>query len=70
MKKNLGKREREVLLLSHLQRKDIATIQEVSESTIQAQRAQIFNKLGADNLVEAVLIALKNNIVSIDEFIL
>lgn len=68
MRKNLGKREREVLLLSFLSRKDVAAVQGVTESTINTQRMQIMYKLGADNLVEAVLIALKKGIVKLEDF--
>lgn len=68
MRKNLGKREREVLLLSFLSRKDVAAVQGVTESTINTQRMRIMIKLGADNLTEAVLIALKKGIVKLEDF--
>ena len=68
MRKNLGKRERGVLLLSFLSRKDVAAVQGVTESTINTQRMRIMIKLGADNLTEAVLIALKKGIVKLEDF--
>lgn len=68
MRKKLGKREREVLLLSFLSRKEVAAVQGVTESTINTQRMRIMYKLGADNLVEAVLIALKKGIVKLEDF--
>ena len=68
MRRKLGKREREVLLLSFLSRRDVAAVQGVTESTINTQRMRIMIKLGADNLTEAVLIALKKGIVKLEDF--
>lgn len=68
MSNKLGKRELEVLKLSYLTRKEIAEKQGVTESTVNVQRMQIFRKLNANTLVEAVLIALKRGLLKLDDF--
>ena len=66
--KELTKNEIEVLKLSYLPRKEVAEIRGVKESTINSQRTKIYNKLIANTLVEAVLIALKKGILKLEDF--
>ena len=65
---DLGEREKQVLLLSYLPRRRVAEIMGVADSTINSHRSKLFLKLGVDTLTEAVLIALKEGIVTLDEF--
>ena len=64
----LCKSEIEVLKLSRLPRKEIAQLRGVVEQTINTQRMHIYQKLNANNLVEAVLIALKKGIITLEDF--
>ena len=64
----LCKSEIEVLKLSRLPRKEIAQLRGVAEQTINTQRMHIYQKLNANNLVEAVLIALKKGIITLEDF--
>lgn len=68
MSKKLTKNEIEVLKLSYLPRKEVAIVRGVKESTINSQRTHILNKLMANTLCEAVLIALKKGIVKLEDF--
>ena len=64
-------REREVLLLAArgLSGKEIAAKLYISERTVQTHLASIYDKLGAKNKTEAMLLAIKYGIVTIEELI-
>ena len=64
-------REREVLLLAArgLSGKEIAAKLFISERTVQTHLASIYDKLGAKNKTEAMLLAIKYGIVTIGELI-
>ncbi len=64
-------REREVLLLAArgLSSKGIAAKLFISERTVQTHLASIYDKLGAKNKTEAMLLAIKYGIVTIEELI-
>lgn len=64
-------REREVLLLAArgLSGKEIATQLFISERTVQTHLASIYNKLGAKNKTEAMLLSLKYGIVTMEELL-
>lgn len=64
-------REREVLLLAArgLPGKEIAAKLFISERTVQTHLASIYDKLGAKNKTEAMLLAIKYGIVTIEELI-
>jgi len=64
-------REREVLLLAArgLSGKEIATQLFISERTVQTHLASIYDKLGAKNKTEAMLLSLKYGIVTLEELI-
>ena len=64
-------REREVLLLAArgLSGKEIAAKLCISERTVQTHLASIYDKLGAKNKTEAMLLAIKYGIVTIEELI-
>ena len=64
-------REREVLLLAArgLAGKEIAAKLFISERTVQTHLASIYDKLGAKNKTEAMLLAIKYGIVTIEELI-
>lgn len=64
-------REREVLLLAErgLSGKEIAAKLFISERTVQTHLASIYDKLGAKNKTEAMLLAIKYGIVTIEELI-
>lgn len=64
-------REREVLLLAArgLSGKEIAAKLFISERTVQTHLASIYDKLGAKNKTEAMLLAIKYGIVTIEELI-
>ena len=66
-----GVREREVLLLAArgLSGKEIAAKLFISERTVQTHLASIYDKLGAKNKTEAMLLAIKYGIVTIEELI-
>ena len=64
-------REREELLLAArgLSGKEIAAKLFISERTVQTHLASIYDKLGAKNKTEAMLLAIKYGIVTIEELI-
>lgn len=64
-------REREVLLLAArgLSGKEIATKLFISERTVQTHLASIYDKLGAKNKTEAMLLSLKYGIVTLEELL-
>ena len=68
---NFSVREREVLLLAArgLSGKEIAAKLFISERTVQTHLASIYDKLGAKNKTEAMLLAIKYGIVTIEELI-
>ena len=67
----LSAREREVLLHAArgLSSKEIAGVLIISERTVQTHLASIYDKLGARNKTEAMLLALKYCIVALEELI-
>jgi DNA-binding NarL/FixJ family response regulator len=67
----LSVREREVLLYAArgLSSKEIAGVLIISERTVQTHLASIYDKLGARNKTEAMLLALKYGIVALEELI-
>jgi DNA-binding NarL/FixJ family response regulator len=67
----LSAREREVLLYAArgLSSKEIAGVLIISERTVQTHLASIYDKLGARNKTEAMLLALKYGIVALEELI-
>lgn len=64
-------REREVLLLAArgLSGKEIAQQLFISERTVQTHLASIYDKLGAKNKTEAMLLSLKYGIVTLEELL-
>ncbi|MFP4481385.1 MAG: response regulator [Thermovirgaceae bacterium] len=68
---NLSTREREVLLEAArgLSSKEIAGKLYISERTVQTHLGSIYDKLGAKNKTEAMLLALKYGVVSLEELI-
>jgi DNA-binding NarL/FixJ family response regulator len=68
---SLSGREREVLLYAArgLSSKEIAKDLIISERTVQTHLASIYDKLGARNKTEAMLLALKYGIVALEELI-
>ena len=64
-------REREVLLLAArgLSGKEIAAQLFISERTVQTHLASIYDKLGAKNKTEAMLLSLKYGIVTMEELL-
>ena len=67
----LSAREREVLLYAArgLSSKEIAADLIISERTVQTHLASIYDKLGARNKTEAMLLALKYGVVALEELI-
>ncbi|MBR0096678.1 MAG: response regulator transcription factor [Synergistaceae bacterium] len=67
----LSTREREVLLLAAqgLSRKEVARRLFISERTVQTHLASIYDKLGSKNKTEALLLALKYGVVTLDELL-
>ncbi|GAB6280513.1 MAG: response regulator transcription factor [Thermovirga sp.] len=67
----LSAREREVLLYAAkgLSSKEIAAELIISERTVQTHLASIYDKLGARNKIEAMLLALKYGVVALEELI-
>ena len=67
----LSNREREVLLKAAkgLSSKEIASDLYISERTVHAHLASIYDKLGARNKTEAMLLALKYGVVALEELI-
>ncbi len=68
-KEVLTQREREVLTLTAqgLSGKDSAQILGISERTVEAHLSSAYGKLGVRNKTEAILTALKNGIILLDE---
>ncbi|MGI6076470.1 MAG: response regulator [Pyramidobacter sp.] len=67
----LSPREREVLLLSSkgLPVKEVAGKLFITERTVQAHLSSVYAKFGAKNKTEALIIALKNGVITIDELL-
>jgi DNA-binding NarL/FixJ family response regulator len=65
----LSPREREVLILTAqgMQGYRVAALLAITERTVQAHLASVYNKFGARNKTEAILIALKRGIIFLDE---
>ncbi|MDO4953190.1 MAG: response regulator transcription factor [Synergistaceae bacterium] len=66
---SVSTREREVMTLAAqgLSGKEIADRLYISERTVQTHLASIYDKLGAKNKTEAMLLAIKYGIVTLDE---
>ena len=67
----LSVREREVLLLAAkgLSSKEVAKQLFISERTVQTHLASIYDKLGSCNKTEALLLALKYGVVTLEELL-
>ncbi|MEA4952767.1 MAG: response regulator transcription factor [Aminivibrio sp.] len=67
----LSAREREVLILASkgLSSKEVAARLFISERTVQTHLASIYDKLGAKNKTEALLLALKYGVVTLEELL-
>ena len=67
----LSTREREVLLLAAkgLSSKEVARQLLISERTVQTHLASIYDKLGSRNKTEALLLALKYGVVTLEELL-
>lgn len=67
----LSAREREVLILASkgFSSKEVAGQLFISERTVQTHLASIYDKLGAKNKTEALLLALKYGVVTLEELI-
>ena len=67
----LSGREREVLLLAAkgLSSKEVARRLFISERTVQTHLASIYDKLGSRNKTEALLLALKYGVVTLEELL-
>ncbi|MGI6251899.1 MAG: response regulator [Aminivibrio sp.] len=67
----LSAREREVLILASkgLSSKEVAAKLFISERTVQTHLASIYDKLGAKNKTEALLLALKYGVVTLEELL-
>ncbi len=67
----LTAREREVLLLAAkgLSSKEVASRLFISERTVQTHLASIYDKLGSKNKTEALLLALKYGVVTLEELL-
>ena len=67
----LSVREREVLLLAAkgLSSKEVAKQLYISERTVQTHLASIYDKLGSRNKTEALLLALKYGVVTLEELL-
>ncbi|MDR1914974.1 MAG: response regulator transcription factor [Synergistaceae bacterium] len=65
----LSPREKEVLILTAqgMQGHRTASKLSITERTVQAHLASVYNKFGARNKTEAILIALKRGIIFLDE---
>ncbi len=64
-------REREVLLLSSkgFPVKEVAQKMYITERTVQAHLSSVYAKFGAKNKTEALIIALKNGVILVDELL-
>ncbi len=71
MPEQLSAREREVLLLAAkgLSSKEVAKRLFISERTVQTHLASIYDKLGSRNKTEALLLALKYGVVTLEELL-
>ncbi len=71
MPESLSPREREVLLLAGrgLSSKEVASQLIISERTVQTHLASIYDKLGARNKAEALLLALKYGVVTLEDLL-
>ena len=67
----LSAREREVLILASkgLSSKEVAARLFISERTVQTHLASIYDKLGAKNKTEALLLAMKYGVVTLEELL-
>lgn len=67
----LSPREREVLLLSSkgFPVKEVAAKLCITERTVQAHLSSVYSKFGAKNKTEALILALKNGVLYIDELL-
>ncbi|MDR3231319.1 MAG: response regulator transcription factor [Synergistaceae bacterium] len=67
----LSTREREVLVLAAkgLSSKEVASRLFISERTVQTHLASIYDKLGSKNKTEALLLALKYGVVTLEELL-
>lgn len=67
----LSAREREVLLLAAkgMSSKEVARRLFISERTVQTHLASIYDKLGSRNKTEALLLALKYGVVTLEELL-
>ena len=67
----LSVREREVLILAAkgLSSKEVAAKLFISERTVQTHLASIYDKLGSKNKTEALLLALKYGVVTLEELL-
>ena len=67
----LSNREREVLILTSkgLSSKETASRLIISERTVQTHLASIYDKLGARNKTEAMLLALKSGVMTLEELL-
>lgn len=68
---SLSEREREVLLLAArgLSSKEAARQLYISDRTVQTHLASIYDKLGAKNKTEAMLLALKYGVVTLEDLL-
>ncbi|MDR1875903.1 MAG: response regulator transcription factor [Synergistaceae bacterium] len=68
----LSHREKEILALTAqgFSGKDLAEMLDISERTVEAHLGAVYNKFGAKNKTEAVLMALKNGIILLEELTL
>ena len=71
MPETLSNREREVLILTSkgLSSKETASRLIISERTVQTHLASIYDKLGARNKTEAMLLALKYGVMTLEELL-
>lgn len=67
----LSPREREVLLFAArgLSSKEVAAQLYISERTVQTHLASVYDKLGAHNKTEAMLLALKHGLMTLEELL-
>lgn len=67
-KHTLSKREFQVLELikEGYSRKEIIEMLHVTEATIKAHRHAILTKLGVENMMQAIVLCLKNGVISLD----
>jgi len=71
MPDSISVREREVLLLAArgFSSKEVASRLYISERTVQTHLASIYDKLGARNKTESLLLALKYGVVTLEELL-